>query len=67
MNGLLIGATAIVSASLANGKAKLNERLLVYGIPNIDLIIKSSNESVLIENVKIGSDISHGTDWISFL
>lgn len=43
-------------------RAKLNEYLLVYGIQNIDSIIKSSNESVLIENVKIGSDIVQETD-----
>jgi len=43
-------------------KANLNERLLAYGIQNIDSIINSSNKSVLIENVKVGSDASYSTD-----
>ena len=43
-------------------KARLNESLLVYGVQNVDSIINASNKSVLIENVKIGSDTSYGTD-----
>jgi ABC-2 type transport system permease protein len=34
--------------------AKLNESLLVYGIQNIDSIIRASNKSISIENVKVG-------------
>jgi len=43
-------------------RANLNRRLLAYGIQNIDSIINSSNKSILIENVRVGSATSNSID-----